>query len=201
MRRMIGRASRATSDASATKPISLRIPIRLANNWSEDAGTGRARNSCASWRASRAASSIGPTSQSRSTRLFRAITCSRQSSVVTLSCTSWRWNASASTGLPAARAVELWRRRLWMWNSVGHRTGVGRLRCDGGRVDPSKGELPPSRRWRRTAWSSWPRSAPWGGITERLVRRSARHLVVAPDVLQGTASIRTRSPIVSRPRT
>lgn len=25
----------------------------------------------------------------------------------------------------------------------------------------------------------------WGGITERLVRRSARHLVVAPDVLQG----------------
>ncbi|CAN5807524.1 helix-turn-helix domain-containing protein [soil metagenome] len=27
----------------------------------------------------------------------------------------------------------------------------------------------------------------WGGITERLVRRSARHLVVAPDVLQGAA--------------
>ncbi len=27
----------------------------------------------------------------------------------------------------------------------------------------------------------------WGGITERVVRRSARHLVVAPDVLQGTA--------------
>lgn len=28
----------------------------------------------------------------------------------------------------------------------------------------------------------------WGGITERLVRRAARHLVVAPDVLQGDAS-------------
>lgn len=28
----------------------------------------------------------------------------------------------------------------------------------------------------------------WGGITERYVRRSARHLVVAPDVLQGTAA-------------
>ena len=28
----------------------------------------------------------------------------------------------------------------------------------------------------------------WGGITERLVRRSARRLVVAPDVLQSTAS-------------
>jgi DNA-binding transcriptional ArsR family regulator len=27
----------------------------------------------------------------------------------------------------------------------------------------------------------------WGGITERLVRRSARHLVVAPDVLPGAA--------------
>ena len=27
----------------------------------------------------------------------------------------------------------------------------------------------------------------WGGITERLMRRSARHLVVAPDVLQSTA--------------
>jgi DNA-binding transcriptional ArsR family regulator len=27
----------------------------------------------------------------------------------------------------------------------------------------------------------------WGGITERFVRRSARHLVVAPDVLQGAA--------------
>lgn len=27
----------------------------------------------------------------------------------------------------------------------------------------------------------------WGGITERLVRRSARHLVVAPDVVQGAA--------------
>ena len=27
----------------------------------------------------------------------------------------------------------------------------------------------------------------WGGITERFVRRSARHLVVAPDVLQSTA--------------
>ncbi len=27
----------------------------------------------------------------------------------------------------------------------------------------------------------------WGGITERFVRRSARRLVVAPDVLQGTA--------------
>src|SRR6187402_2282475 len=27
----------------------------------------------------------------------------------------------------------------------------------------------------------------WGGITERLLRRSARHLVVAPDVLQGEA--------------
>ena len=27
----------------------------------------------------------------------------------------------------------------------------------------------------------------WGGITERLVRRSARHLVVAPDVVQGSA--------------
>ena len=27
----------------------------------------------------------------------------------------------------------------------------------------------------------------WGGITERLVRRSARHLVVSPNVLQGTA--------------
>ena len=27
----------------------------------------------------------------------------------------------------------------------------------------------------------------WGGITERLVRRSARHLVVAPDVLQPAA--------------
>lgn len=27
----------------------------------------------------------------------------------------------------------------------------------------------------------------WGGITERFVRRSARHLVVAPDVLPGTA--------------
>lgn len=27
----------------------------------------------------------------------------------------------------------------------------------------------------------------WGGITERVVRRSARHLVVAPDVLHGTA--------------
>lgn len=27
----------------------------------------------------------------------------------------------------------------------------------------------------------------WGGITERVVRRSARHLVVAPDVLQRTA--------------
>ncbi len=26
---------------------------------------------------------------------------------------------------------------------------------------------------------------PWGGITERVVRRSARHLVVAPDVLHG----------------
>jgi DNA-binding transcriptional ArsR family regulator len=28
----------------------------------------------------------------------------------------------------------------------------------------------------------------WGGITERIVRRTARHLVVAPDVLQSTAS-------------
>ena len=37
------------------------------------------------------------------------------------------------------------------------------------------------------AWSSWPRNARWGGITERFVRRSARHLVVAPDVLQSTA--------------
>jgi DNA-binding transcriptional ArsR family regulator len=27
----------------------------------------------------------------------------------------------------------------------------------------------------------------WGGITERFVRRTARHLVVAPDVLDGTA--------------
>lgn len=27
----------------------------------------------------------------------------------------------------------------------------------------------------------------WGGITERFVRRSARHLVVAPDLLQGAA--------------
>jgi DNA-binding transcriptional ArsR family regulator len=27
----------------------------------------------------------------------------------------------------------------------------------------------------------------WGGITERFVRRTARHLVVAPDVLQSTA--------------
>ena len=27
----------------------------------------------------------------------------------------------------------------------------------------------------------------WGGITERFVRRAARHLVVAPDVLQGNA--------------
>ena len=27
----------------------------------------------------------------------------------------------------------------------------------------------------------------WGGITERLLRRTARHLVVAPDVLQRTA--------------
>ena len=27
----------------------------------------------------------------------------------------------------------------------------------------------------------------WGGITERVVRRSARHLVVAPDVLRGVA--------------
>jgi DNA-binding transcriptional ArsR family regulator len=27
----------------------------------------------------------------------------------------------------------------------------------------------------------------WGGITERVVRRSARHLVVAPDVLQSAA--------------
>jgi DNA-binding transcriptional ArsR family regulator len=27
----------------------------------------------------------------------------------------------------------------------------------------------------------------WGGITERVVRRSARHLVVAPDVLTGAA--------------
>jgi len=27
----------------------------------------------------------------------------------------------------------------------------------------------------------------WGGITERYVRRSARHLVVAPDVLEGRA--------------
>jgi DNA-binding transcriptional ArsR family regulator len=27
----------------------------------------------------------------------------------------------------------------------------------------------------------------WGGITERLVRRTARHLVVAPDVVQGAA--------------
>jgi DNA-binding transcriptional ArsR family regulator len=27
----------------------------------------------------------------------------------------------------------------------------------------------------------------WGGITERIVRRSARHLVVAPDVLQSAA--------------
>ncbi|MEJ7633535.1 helix-turn-helix domain-containing protein [Aeromicrobium sp.] len=28
----------------------------------------------------------------------------------------------------------------------------------------------------------------WGGITERYVRRSARHLVVAPDVLEGRVS-------------
>ena len=28
----------------------------------------------------------------------------------------------------------------------------------------------------------------WGGITERFVRRSARHLVVAPDVLQGAVT-------------
>lgn len=28
----------------------------------------------------------------------------------------------------------------------------------------------------------------WGGITERYVRRSARHLVVAPDVLQGSTA-------------
>ena len=28
----------------------------------------------------------------------------------------------------------------------------------------------------------------WGGITERYVQRSARHLVVAPDVLQGPAA-------------
>lgn len=28
----------------------------------------------------------------------------------------------------------------------------------------------------------------WGGITERYVRRSARYLVVAPDVLEGTAA-------------
>ena len=27
----------------------------------------------------------------------------------------------------------------------------------------------------------------WGGITERFVRRSARHLIVAPHVLQGVA--------------
>lgn len=27
----------------------------------------------------------------------------------------------------------------------------------------------------------------WGGITERIVRRAARHLVVAPDVVQGAA--------------
>src|SRR4026207_698357 len=53
-------------------------------------------------------------------------------------------------------------------------------------------------------WASWPREGwggglpdgsrvglaeerMWGGITERLMRRSARHLVVAPDVLQGAA--------------
>jgi DNA-binding transcriptional ArsR family regulator len=29
---------------------------------------------------------------------------------------------------------------------------------------------------------------PWGGITERVVRRSARHLVVAPDVLHGAVT-------------
>jgi len=29
----------------------------------------------------------------------------------------------------------------------------------------------------------------WGGITERLVRRSARRLVISPDVLQGTAAL------------
>jgi DNA-binding transcriptional ArsR family regulator len=29
----------------------------------------------------------------------------------------------------------------------------------------------------------------WGGITERLLRRSARHLVVAPDVLDGAAAL------------
>lgn len=38
----------------------------------------------------------------------------------------------------------------------------------------------------------------WGGITERYVRRSARHFVVAPDVLEGRAPIRMRSPTVSR---
>ena len=34
-------------------------------------------------------------------------------------------------------------------------------------------------------WSSRPAERAWGGITERYVRRSARHLVVAPDVLEG----------------
>lgn len=37
------------------------------------------------------------------------------------------------------------------------------------------------------SWSSWPRNARGGGITERFVRRSARHLVVSPDVLQSAA--------------
>ena len=42
----------------------------------------------------------------------------------------------------------------------------------------------------------------WGGITERFVRRSARHLVVvARRVAAAPPSIRTRSPIASRPRT
>ena len=40
----------------------------------------------------------------------------------------------------------------------------------------------------------------WGGITERFVRRSARHLVVAPTCCRALPSIRTRSPIVSRLR-
>ena len=33
----------------------------------------------------------------------------------------------------------------------------------------------------------WAGERAWGGITERFVRRSARHFVVAPDVLQSAA--------------
>src|SRR4029077_4629633 len=41
--------------------------------------------------------------------------------------------------------------------------------------------------WEAHGLVEWAEERAWGGITERFVHRSARHLVVAPDVLQKAA--------------